>query len=76
MKSILLFAAVAAATAAHNPALVARGLSPFGGYAIIATTCPSGTSTCGSKYCCPTGTTCDATTNTGEPVCCPTSMSP
>lgn len=55
--------------------IVGRGLTSWGGYALLVNPCPSGTSTCGTASCCPTGYTCNADANTDVPLCCPSSES-
>jgi hypothetical protein len=79
MKALLLLAATAFANATIIPQLqpeersiFERGLTSWGGWALLATTCPSGTSTCGTSSCCPTNYTC-TTGKTSTPICCPTS---
>jgi hypothetical protein len=48
-----------------------RGLSSWGGFPLLETPCPNGTSTCSSTYCCPTGTICNS--KSVAAMCCPTS---
>ncbi|KAK1765905.1 hypothetical protein QBC33DRAFT_542847 [Phialemonium atrogriseum] len=75
--SLLVVAAMAALGSADlilHPAkrsIAARGLSSWGGFALQANPCPSGTSTCQTDSCCPDGYTCNSKSNT--PMCCPSS---
>lgn len=58
----------------HHDAIVARGLSSWGGFALLSATCPSETSSCGNVGCCPATYTCNTNIGAAEPVCCPSSM--
>lgn len=75
--SLLVVAAMAALGSADlilHPAkrsIAARGLSSWGGFALQANPCPSGTSPCQTDSCCPDGYTCNSKSNT--PMCCPSS---
>ncbi|KAF2462520.1 uncharacterized protein BDR25DRAFT_308267 [Lindgomyces ingoldianus] len=52
--------------------IVPRDLSSWGGYGLLASSCPSGSSSCGSKSCCPSGYTCSKERSDGtETLCCP-----
>ncbi|OCK74133.1 hypothetical protein K432DRAFT_410112 [Lepidopterella palustris CBS 459.81] len=64
----LLEASAARSLAARSlAALVDRSNTPrssfYGGFALVSDTCPSGTSICDSRACCPTGTTCQKSNN-------------
>jgi hypothetical protein len=75
MKLYLIATAVALSNAFitprdQNQSLVERDLVSWGGWALLAATCPSGTSACGTTgSCCPTSYTCD--TKASLPICCP-----
>ncbi|KAF2007452.1 hypothetical protein P154DRAFT_592857 [Amniculicola lignicola CBS 123094] len=58
--------------------IVPRDLSSWGGYGLLASSCPSGTDTCGKLNCCPSGYTCASKTDAGfyggtNALCCPSS---
>ncbi|ORX92151.1 hypothetical protein BCR34DRAFT_670063 [Clohesyomyces aquaticus] len=54
--------------------IVPRDLSSWGGYGLVANSCPSGSLSCGSKSCCPSGYTCSKERSDGaETLCCPNS---
>jgi hypothetical protein len=56
-----------------------RAISEFGGFALVASTCPSGTSPCDERACCPDGTTCHKTSRSSQkysPHCCSSGSSP
>jgi hypothetical protein len=61
----------------RGQSLVSRGLSSFGGSALLAQSCPAGTAKCGSRGCCPDNWTCFAPTavSSDMAVCCPSSTS-
>jgi len=63
----------ASASAVQNDAaFLKRNLFPtVQGWALVEDTCPDGTTGCGQRTCCPTGSTCDTSLH-GSNVCCPT----
>src|SRR3569833_727571 len=59
------------------PALLgARGMSSWGGYGILTSTCPSGSTACDSSSCCPNGYKCIDNPSNPVKICCPDSRWP
>jgi hypothetical protein len=53
--------------------IAVRSAPEWGGYALLAQPCPSGTSECGSQRCCPNTTTCNTASFEKDQICCPNS---
>ncbi|KAF2190217.1 hypothetical protein K469DRAFT_25877 [Zopfia rhizophila CBS 207.26] len=77
---LLAFISLLSTSSARSPAVLvkqnhaSRSISSFGGFALIVPSCPSGTSNCDTRGCCPTGTTCHKSSSSSRewtPHCCP-----